>query len=893
MIKFNPSKKLWGAIILIVLVALVLPGIGWAATDTTAFITEMLGKVLWFIWIRPFLILLQLEMWLLPIIAAYNNFTRVPGVVTGWGILRDLSNMFFILILLVIAIATIINVERFGYRALLRKLIIMAILINFSMTIVGLMIDLSQIVMLSFVSAIKDVAAGNIVVAFGLADAFNLHVDNVGLNQDTGNYLVTLILGALMIAVVAVVIGIFIIILAMRIVRLWILVVMAPLAFLFYVFPGTQKYYNDWMNELTNNLIIGPILAFFLWLSFTIIGRGDVYSKFIPDDPNPNEGITADLSAFTKKSNITNFIIALSMLLAGLQYAGKSGGAGANFASDGLKSIKGGLQRRATRMGMTVARPAMRVGGRLTQKFGGFTSKIPLGGRLLGGRGMQRTGLSMQARAQGFSAALQEPEAKKTKDMTEEQRKQFYTVGSQKFFGKMGGDSGALAERAKVDMGYYKDASKDAVNADGTPDIARRRKWNEMQEAHGRFKNYGTGSDDKYIASLETLNPELIGGNETQIKQRLESLVRQKGAAAVFGDMHLAAEGKEIKDAEGRVIGREVGKATAVALKLFLQQDARKRKAIYDGKDKPDQVAMAKALGSLEVDASKMFDDKRQIKKDSLEFSHYQTLGMMDPKAMSKIYKHIGHDMPPEVQAQMKANFLKEAKSSIEGKEMYKMDLGDQEQNELFTDLAKVMSSGQRTEFLTASSGSKDPKVAAMVNAQVQAGDIKVNIDNPITEDLVNDDELAKYFQQAVTDRDPTKMTEKDVRNKLARKNIDKAHIVFRSQPEELIEFAKTLKKEELLKIDTATLKSQIIPFLDESMQKVLAKDQGMGEAPPKKKKNKNKSGGDRGQSYAGPANAGQSGGRSRRSPIPEDDIIDAEFEEITPKEDIPPENKA
>jgi len=56
-----------------------------------------------FLW--PAIGLLRLELWALPKIASYNNFTREQGVIDGWTVVRDLTNTFFIVILLVIAFA--------------------------------------------------------------------------------------------------------------------------------------------------------------------------------------------------------------------------------------------------------------------------------------------------------------------------------------------------------------------------------------------------------------------------------------------------------------------------------------------------------------------------------------------------------------------------------------------------------------------------------------------------------------------------------------------------------------------------------------------------------------------------------------------------------------------
>jgi len=47
-------------------------------------------------------------------IAQFNDFTTASAVTTGWVLIRDVCNMFFIVILLVISVGTILNIESYG-----------------------------------------------------------------------------------------------------------------------------------------------------------------------------------------------------------------------------------------------------------------------------------------------------------------------------------------------------------------------------------------------------------------------------------------------------------------------------------------------------------------------------------------------------------------------------------------------------------------------------------------------------------------------------------------------------------------------------------------------------------------------------------------------------------
>ena len=66
---------------------------------------------------------------------AVDYISTVPAVKIGWGMARDVANMFFIIILVIVAIATIFDLQSFNVKTILPKLILVALIINFSMVI--------------------------------------------------------------------------------------------------------------------------------------------------------------------------------------------------------------------------------------------------------------------------------------------------------------------------------------------------------------------------------------------------------------------------------------------------------------------------------------------------------------------------------------------------------------------------------------------------------------------------------------------------------------------------------------------------------------------------------------------------------------------------------------
>ncbi len=226
-------------------------------------VTQMLGALLLLI-IGGFLQLAQ-----------YNDFINATAVSKGWAILRDFANMFFIIMMLTIAVSTILGRDSYSIRnkKYLGTFIGVALAVNFSKTICGVVIDASQVVMLTFMGAISQVGAGNFAAFLGLPGVFSFTGAGSAITevQTLAGYLV-----ALMFLIVAlVVMGLMFAMLIGRVVALWFLVVLSPIVFVLSLVPMGKTYFDQWLRTLINQAITGPVMAFFLWLSFSIIPHKD------------------------------------------------------------------------------------------------------------------------------------------------------------------------------------------------------------------------------------------------------------------------------------------------------------------------------------------------------------------------------------------------------------------------------------------------------------------------------------------------------------------------------------------------------------------------------------------------------------------------------------------
>jgi hypothetical protein len=294
--------------------------------------------------------IISLEIGVFQMFAQFNNFLGVTAVREGWKLVRDICNMFFILILLIISFATILKIESYAYKKWLGKLVLAAILINFSKTITGFLIGFSQIIMLTFVSAFKDAVAGNLGAGLHLNEMMSASRESEkftsgeeGDNLDNFAVLGALLLAFALLLVFVVVMLVMIVVLVGRIISLWILVILSPVAYLLQASPFGTKYAQQWWQELGKNLVAGPVLAFFLWLAFLTIQRssGKVTADMEKGEYNeslaPQGGLeTGDAPEFitgiSRTSALMDYIITIGLLIAALKITQELGVVGSSFA---------------------------------------------------------------------------------------------------------------------------------------------------------------------------------------------------------------------------------------------------------------------------------------------------------------------------------------------------------------------------------------------------------------------------------------------------------------------------------------------------------------------------------------------------------------------------------
>ncbi|MFH0906846.1 MAG: hypothetical protein V1829_01175 [bacterium] len=326
---------------------------------------------------------------LVSLLLLHNEFTKADIVKIGWGIVRDLTNMFFILVLLIIAFASILRIEQYGVKQILWKLVVAALLINFSLVLAGPIIDFSQVLTMFFLeqSGGEDFTE-RIAIALTLSKFIPTEMKNCAqwsdcsilnppckllcirdhpLNSNRRNicneqcntvhcktcdsweaitsieeYKWTdpeadksnMIMGLLM-AIVFSMVAIFCFFafaffLIIRILYLWFLLILAPIVWLAWVLPATKKYFTDWWNMLFKWSFFAPIYMFFVYLALR--SYKTLLSVEMIDQAMGQNNTATILPTLLQPQNFLQFILVLGILVGGLIVAQKMSVYGAKGA---------------------------------------------------------------------------------------------------------------------------------------------------------------------------------------------------------------------------------------------------------------------------------------------------------------------------------------------------------------------------------------------------------------------------------------------------------------------------------------------------------------------------------------------------------------------------------
>jgi len=533
------------------------------------------------------------------------SIVRVAQI--GWTTTRDFANMFFILFMIIIAFATILRTEQYGAKKLLPKVILIALLINFSFVICSVIIDFSNISAKFFIEGIKNNLSGKKegIITATFSDSLNMtgalttytncedyrdketrkcnelngkliasailrgmpsNLDCIAWvgalyekckeqgsitvqsdDKDFLNIILAMTVGSLVMLIAAFTFLAGAIMLLIRIVALWLLIVIVPLAFICHIMPGLSSQWRKWWDTFLKWCFFAPIYTFFIWMAIQIAVNGanqaiGVSARKIPGDMS---GPITNPFVADPGAQFISYGIMIAFLLGGLIVAQKLGIAGANTVmAVGQKWAKGATDW-AKRTAMRPAKAGGRLAGATTMGLGAKLFKGTMLGRRMGARA-----------AQIKQAAAQTAENKKYANllntMTDEdiekeiksalRARKLIAVQAAKKRGILREANRTVAEQAMKTMRGYGDEegarSLEELRPDAVKDLAKQNAAIERAIKEGAHKKWSKKvfEGPEGVNAMEELRTQLGTGELTNVFKGWGKDIKEQAEEALRGN---------------------------------------------------------------------------------------------------------------------------------------------------------------------------------------------------------------------------------------------------------------------------------------------------------------------------------------------------------------------
>jgi len=313
-------------------------------------------------------------------------YTRSGFMESGWEVVRDIVNIGFIFVLLYLAFLVMLNVKKHDSKRLLIRLLLIALVVNFSLFISKTIIDASnglshifynripveQVEYTSNVEGkykaitlqiIDKINPARIVFASSLFEGQKSSSVSIQKLLDTGGlgmfFLIYILATVLNVAMIFIFFSIALLFVT-RVVSLWLYTIFSPLAFISYATPGGEqmKYigWKAWWSNMLNVAFVAPIFIFLMYLIVNFLNVGFENLNI------EKSGWTVTLSGFLEV--LAPFVLVLVLLLFAKKITTKMSGEMAVGAVSWANKVIAGATLGAVAVGArsTISRGAARVG---------------------------------------------------------------------------------------------------------------------------------------------------------------------------------------------------------------------------------------------------------------------------------------------------------------------------------------------------------------------------------------------------------------------------------------------------------------------------------------------------------------------------------------------------
>ncbi len=527
------------------------------------------------------------------------NLINSPLVQIGWQISRDFANLLLVVAIITTALGTIIRWKGYTYKEILPSIIVVALLINFSLSIAGVFIDATGVVSNFFVAkSTPNASEGNftefsdsLAAALGLHKAMKTdHLDEEpgfteGADFKFGAKSLSLLAGLFFVVAFTVLGGGTMMILAfsvvIRYIALSLLLIMLPLALISSTIPKFKKNWEEWQGKFIEYLTFLPVSLFFIYLTI-------IFLTNFKDDPNGifivTSSGTGEVGSFIINiaETAARLSIVIGLLLGNLIISKKISGSAKDMVANGSFALYNKFKGGSRKIGMLPVRgakagargigrriPATNIRGGAVGAISRLTSRIPVIGGVLSSYRANRSAQNEELRAE---------------QVNDYQKSKLNNLSNNELFGYS--ELGSVAKAAKL---------------------------NELSK-RGKLDEYISKSKDSEAA----LKPFIDAAKKMNTqKELLKTRPDLAGSFAEVGDDVAEA----IEKAVGKISPKDSLEIATSALKKV-------------------EVAMSLKMNQLKEIARSATPEKKQVLQNAVRI-HLDPLILKDTSAMSGVEKQI------------------------------------------------------------------------------------------------------------------------------------------------------------------------------------------------------------------------------------------------------------
>ncbi len=266
-------------------------------------------------------------------ISGPGGLLNIQATLELWQFIRDFFNLFFILILLFSAFATIFQVEQYSLKKLFLSILLGALLVNFSFPITRFLVDMTNVPMYYFVNTLSPngsvdgaskTALGEVLSASQLT---KIIIPDDQKARDTS--FKALLLGIVFMFIFAISVVVLSVMLFIRVIGLVLLLIFSPVGFAASFMPGLSKYSSQWWEKFWSYALFGPSAALMLLVAVKFMSAVKISGTMSAELQKTAVNIATDSSGAGIMTAMVMFLLPIILIWMAIGSANKFSIAGA------------------------------------------------------------------------------------------------------------------------------------------------------------------------------------------------------------------------------------------------------------------------------------------------------------------------------------------------------------------------------------------------------------------------------------------------------------------------------------------------------------------------------------------------------------------------------------